>query len=283
MIKKIACIFTAALVLSAAARADNWDLGQNALTIGAGDVDWTISPDFHGTKLLLGGRYVFQRAAATAYDQPDAEILKYRIDLADFQYGGSSTDLEYVVAGFTYWTYQHKKDEIKPRQFNTKRTQLELLQVNASFDDSLGVDYYYELNAGKIGRFWTYKHSADSAFRFTFGLNGSLGWAWASSKDPRYADVSNPTLGLWNVFIFEHVRWGQFYIDSRVVDGYTFGEPKSTKSREADVRFGIRRDFGENLALDFFGEKRSFHFAAFDIPDLYTKARRIALEATYKF
>ena len=55
-------------------------------------------------------------------------------------------------------------------------------------------------------------------------------------------------MGLWDVFIFEHERWGQFYIDS-----YTFGE------------------------------KRSFHYAVFNIPDLYTKARRIALELTYKF
>ena len=280
---KFSLLLAASLVIPSTVHADNWDLGRDSLKIGIADVDWTISDKFHGTKLLLGGRYSFVREPATEYEQPDAEILKYRVDLAQFQVGDSETDLEYAVLGFTYWTYQHKKDEIKPRRFNTERTQLELLQVNASFDDSLGVDYYYELNAGRIGRFWAYKRSADSAFRFTFGLSGSLGWAWASSKDPRYADVSNPTLGLWNVFIFEHMRWGQFYVDSRVIDGYTFGEPKSTKSREANVRFGIRRDFGENLALDFFGEKRSFHFAAFDIPDLYTKARRIALELTYKF
>lgn len=281
--KRIYLLYYSALFITSTVQADNWDLGQNSLTIGIGDIDWTISDKFHGTKLLLGGRYVLQREAATAYEQPDADILKYRFDLAQFQVGDSDTDLEYAVLGFTYWTYQDKKDQIKPRRFNTNRTQLELLQFNASFDDSLGVDYYYELNAGRIGRFWTYTRSANSAFRFTFGLSGSLGWAWANSKDPRYADVSNPTMGLWNVFIFEHVRWGQFYVDSRVISGYTFGEPKSTTSREANARFGIRRDFGENLALDFFGEKRSFHYAAFDIPDLYTKARRIALELTYKF
>ncbi len=281
--KKIQIFFTAALLIASTAQADNWDLGQNSLTVGIGDVDWTISPDFHGTKLLLGGRYVFKREAATAYKEPDAEILKYRIDLQDFQYGDSPTDLEYVVAGFTYWTYQKKKDLASAKSFHTERTQLELLQVNASFDDSLGVDYYYELNAGKIGRFWAYKWSDSSPFKITFGLNGSLGWAWASSIDPRYADVSNPTMGIWNLLIFEHERWGQFYVDSRVISGYTFGEPKSTTSREANARFGIRRDFGDQLALDFFGEKRSFHYAAFDIPDLYTKARRIALELTYKF
>lgn len=90
-------------------------------------------------------------------------------------------------------------------------------------------------------------------------------------------------MGLWNVLIIGHERWGQFYIDSRVVSGYTFGEPRQTLSREANARFGIRKDFTDKLALDFFGEKRSFHFSAFDIPDLYTKARRIALELTYKF
>jgi len=281
--RKIIAIILTGLLAASSAHADNWDLGQNSVSLGIADVDWTVSPIFHGTKLLLGGRYVFSRKAATAYKQPDAEILKYRIDLADFQYGDSSTDLEYVVAGFTYWTYQKKNDVISAKSFHTVRDQLELLQLNASFDDNLGIDYYYELNAGKIGRFWAYKWSDSSPFKITFGLNGSLGWAWASSKDPRYADVSNPTMGFWNALIFEHERWGQFYIDSRVVSGYTFGEPKSTTSREANARFGIRRDFANNLALDFFGEKRSFHYAAFDIPDLYTKARRIALELTYKF
>jgi len=273
------CFF---LIMASTSRADNWDLGQNSASIGIADVDWTIDPKFHGTKLLLGGRYIFVREPATAYKEPDAEILKYRVDLQDFQYGDSETDLKYVIAGFTYWTYQNKKDYGSAGSFHTVRDQLELLQVNAGFDDSLGVDYYYELNAGKIGRFWAYKWSDSSPFKITLGLNGSLGWAWASSKDPRYADVSNPTMGIWNLLIFEHERWGQFYVDSRIISGYTFGEPKSTTSREANARFGIRRDFGDKLALDFFGEKRSFHYAAFDIPDLYTKARRIALELTYK-
>lgn len=281
--KKYILIAATAIFTTSSVLADNWDLGQNSVSVAIADVDWTVSPDFHGTKLLLGGRYVFSREAAAAYEQPDAEILKYRIDLQDFQYGDSATDLEYVVAGFTYWSYQKKQDIKTAGRFNTVRDQLELLQLNASFDDNLGVDYYYELNAGKIGRFWAYKWSDSSPFKITLGLNGSLGWAWANSKDPRYADVSNPTMGIWNVLIIGHDSWGQFYVDSRVISGYTFGEPKSTISREANARFGIRRDFGHNLALDFFGEKRSFHFAAFDIPDLYTKARRIALELTYKF
>lgn len=276
-------ILAVTLLFAASAAADNWDLGQNSVTLGIADIDWTISDVFHGTKLLVGGRYSFSREAATDFNQPDAEILRYRIDLTEFQVGDSDTDLEYAVLGFTYWTYQKKENETEAGRFRTERTQLELLQVNASFDDSLGVDYYYELNAGKIGRFWQYRGSDNSPFSFTFGLNGSLGWAWASSIDPRYTDVSNPTLGLWNVFIFAHDRWGQFYIDSRVVSGYTFGEPKQTMSREASARFGLRRDFGDKLALDFYGEKRSFHFTGFDIPDTYNKARRIALEATYKF
>lgn len=273
----------ATLLVVSSPAADPWDLARNSVALGIADVDWTISDEFHGTKLLLGARYHFSREAATAFDQPDADILRYRIDLTEFQVGDSKTGLEYAVAGFTYWTYQKKQAAATVGKFSTERTQLELLQVNASFDDSLGVDYYAELNVGKIGRFWTYRHSDSSPFSFTFGLNGSLGWAWASSLDARYGDVTNPTMGLWNVFIFGHDRWGQFYVDSRVVSGYTFGEPKSTTSREALARFGIRRDFGDNLALDFYGEKRSFHFAAFDIPDLYTKARRIALELTYTF
>jgi hypothetical protein len=282
MMKKLIASLVTGLLACSSVVADNWDLGQDALVLGIADVDWTVSPTFHGTKLLLGGRYVFRREDASAFDRPEADILKYRLD-AHLQVGDTSTDLEYAVLGFTYWTYQNKKDFRTAGKFNTVRDQIEIGQLKASFDDNLGVDYYYELNAGRIGRFWAYKGSDNSAFKFTLGLNGSLGWAWANSKDPRYADVSNPTVGLWTVFIFEHVRWGQFYVDSRVVSGYTFGEPKSTTSREANARFGIRRDFANNLALDIFGEKRSFHFAAFDIPDSYNKARRIAVELTYKF
>ena len=281
--RKISLTIAGTLLLASSASADNWDLCQNSARVGIADVDWTISPIYHGTKLLLGGRYSFLREPATAYEQPDAEILKYRIDLTNFQVGDSQTDLEYVVAGFTFWTYQKKEENLPAGKFATERTQRELLQLNASFDDSLGVDYYAEFNAGRIGRFWKYQWPNGSPVYLTFGLNGSLGWAWASSKDTRYADVSNPTLGLWNVLIIGHERWGQFYVDSRVVSGYTFGEPKSTTSREANARFGLRRDFSDHIALDFYGEKRSFHFAAFDIPDLYTKARRIALELTYKF
>ncbi len=280
---KLSLTLAATVFFSTSAAADRWDLARNSVTLGIADVDWTISDEFHGTKLLVGGRYHFSQEAATAFDQPDADILRYRVDLTEFQVGDSKTGLEYAVAGFTYWTYQKKQAAARAGQFSTERTQLELLQVNASFDDSLGVDYYYELNAGRIGRFWKYRRSDNSAFSFTFGLNGSLGWAWASSKDPRYTDVSNPTMGLWNVFIFGHDRWGQFYVDSRVMSGYTFGEPKQTLSREASARFGIRKDFANNLAVDFFGEKRSFHFAGFDIPDTYNKARRIALELTYTF
>ncbi len=274
----VSCLFSISLAM-----ADNWDIGQNSLAIGVAGIDWTVSPDFHGTKLLLGGRYVIASESATAYGQPDAEILKYRLDISDFQVGDSETGLEYAVLGFTYWSYQKKSDIASSKSFNTVRDQLELLQLNAGFDDSLGVDYYYELNAGKIGRFWAYRWSDSSPFKITFGLNASLGWVWASSMDSRYADVSNPTMGIWNVLILEHEQWGQFYVDSRAITGYTFGEPKSTTSREANARFGIRKDLSDNLALDFFGEKRSFHFSAFDIPDLYTKAKRIALELTYKF
>ena len=282
IMKKYISIITAGLLMTFSAMADNWDLGQNSLKLGVGEVDWTVSDKYHGTKLLLGGRYVFSRDDGGAYDQPDAEILKYNVN-AHLQVGDSETDLEYAVLGFTYWTYQKKNDFKSAGRFNTVRDQLELGQVIASFDDSLGVDYYYELNVGRIGRFWAYKRSDNSPISITLGLSASLGWAWANSTDPRYADVSNPTNGIWNVLIIEHERWGQFYVDSRVNAGYTFGEPKSTTSREANARFGIRRDFSNNLALDIFGEKRSFHYAAFDIPDSYNKARRLAVELTYKF
>ena len=58
---KISLLAAGTLFLCSTANADNWDLAQNSLTIGIADVDWTIDPKFHGTKLLLGGRYIFTR------------------------------------------------------------------------------------------------------------------------------------------------------------------------------------------------------------------------------
>jgi hypothetical protein len=75
LMNKFSLLLAASLVVTSTVHADNWDLGQNSVSIGIADVDWTVSPDFHGAKLLLGGRYVFSREAATAYEQPDAEIL----------------------------------------------------------------------------------------------------------------------------------------------------------------------------------------------------------------
>jgi hypothetical protein len=281
MMKKLYTLIAASLLVSTSASADNWDLTQDSVTLGIADIDWTVDPKYHGTKLLVAGRYVISHEDATKYDK-DAELVKHIVH-ADLQIGDSDTGLEYGIVDYTFWAYQKKQEFKSSGNFNTVRDQLELGKVMASVDDTLGVDSYIELTAGRVGRFWAYKGSDNSKFKFTFGLNGSLGWAWTEAADPAYGSVSNPTLGLWNVIIFEFDRIGQFYIDSRVVSGYTFGEPKQTLSREANARFGYRKDFANNIALDVFGEKRSFHFAAFDIPDQYNKARRIAVEASYKF
>ena len=83
----------------------------------------------------------------------------------------------------------------------------------------------------------------------------------------------------------EHKDWGRVYTDDRIVAGYTLGSPATgdATSREARVRFGYDKRFGNRLKLDVFLEKRSFNFADPVLPDLYTKAKRYGAEIAYLF
>jgi hypothetical protein len=269
--------------------ADNWDLASNSFRLGIADVGWTVIDEYQGTKLLLDADLVFDRVVQPVSNNKSREQLKYLFD-AHLQFGNSQSDLDYAVLAYTYQAYQINRTLTSSRSIQIVRDQLELVKLITGYDATLNVDYYTELEAARIGRFWSYRPSDSSSFTLTLGLSGSLGWAWAESVDTRYASVSNPVLGYWNVLALEHRKLGQLYLDRYIKIGFNFGEPDATNSRTGNLRFGYRKDFSGCLALDIFAEKRSFLFSTFNSPnssttnyDLYDKTKRFGVEMVCQF
>ena len=270
------------MLTASTAMADNWDLARNSLRLGVANVGWTVSEDFQTKKLLLDAGLVFERVDQPANGDKSREQLNYLFD-ARLEFGNTPKKLDYTVLAFTYRAYQISRNLMSSRSVQIVRDQLELVKLITGYDHTLNVDYYTELEAGRLGRFWSYRPFDKSSFTLTLGLNASLGWAWTSSIDTRYASVSNPVMGIWNVLILEHRRWGQIYFDRRVKNGLDFGTPDETNSREANLRFGYRKDFTGCVALDIFAEKRSFLYSSFDMPDLYDKTKRVGVEMICQF
>ena len=262
--------------------ADNRDLSENEFRIGVADVGWTVIEQYQGTKLLLDAHLVFDRVDEPANENKDKERLNYLFD-AHLQFGDYQNRLDYLALAYTYRAYQINRNLLSARSLQIVRDQVELAKLIAGYDDTLNIDYYAELQAGRVGRFWSYRPSGRSSFTFTLGLNASLGWAWVESVDQRYAPVSNPVIGLWSMLALEHGSLGQLYVDRRTKNGFNFGIPNQTNSREANLRFGYRKDFSGCVALDIFAEKRSFLFAAFDMRDLYDKTSRYGMELLCRF
>ena len=281
-LKLLILVFSGLVVVITTTKADNWDLGKNSLRLGIAEVGWTVIEEYQGTKLLLDADLVFERASKPVNVNESREKLKFLFD-ARLQFGNYQNSLDYAVLAWTYWAYQINRKPLSSRSFQTVRDQLELGKLIAGYDDTLNIDYYTELEAGRLGRFWSYQYSNSSSFTITLGLNASLGWAWVESVDKRYAPVSNPVVGFWNVLLLEHNKLGQLYLDRRVKNGFNFGLPNETNSREGNIRYGYQKDFSGCMALDVFAEKRSFTFKAFNMPDLYDKTKRFGVELICRF
>lgn len=262
--------------------ADNWDLARNSLRLGIANIGWTVSKEFQTKRLLLDADLVFERAEQLVNENKSKAQLKYLFD-AHLQFDDNPNILDYTELSFTYLAYQINRNLLSSHSFQIVRDQLELVKFINGYDDTLNIDYYTELEAGRVGRFWSYRPSDNSSFTITFGMNASLGWAWAKSVDKRYASASNPVMGFWNVLMLEHGRLGQLYVDRYIKNGFNFGTPDQTNARQGNLRVGYRKDFSGCLALDFFAEKRSFTFSSFDMPDLYDKTKRFGIEILCQF
>lgn len=270
------------MLIASTAMADNWDLTRNTLRLGIANVGWTVSEDFQTKKLLLDTNFVFERLDSSADEGKITEQLNYLFDV-HLQFGNNPDKLDHAVVAYTYRAYQVSRNLRSSRSIQIVRDQLELASLITGYDDTLNVDYYTELEAGRVGRFWSYRPSDKSSFTVSLGLNASLGWAWTESVDTRYASVSNPVMGFWNVLILEHGRLGQLYFDRRVKNGFHFGIPDQSSAREANIRFGYRKDFSNCIAVDIFAEKRSFQYSSFDMPDLYDKTKRFGAQVVCQF
>lgn len=288
---KLIALLTASLIAASAAWADEWDINQNFVDVGAVDASWTIDPaKYEGTKTLINARYTLARNMVETVQPEDgcppiapAERLIGVLD-GDFQFGDSDTGLEYVVVAATALAYQ-RNTELKAKKFMRVRETLEWGQLLYSRDDPLGVDYYVQLTAARGGLTWAYKRSENSQWTFLLGVKFSVGWAWASSFDPVYKNVDNVIIGSYQQAALVHEFWGRFYADGRVVDGTTIDSPpvNGSLTREAIIRSGYNKVFRSGLTVDIFAEKRSFNFSDTVIPSLYTKERRLGLEVGYQF
>ena len=264
------------------ALADNWDLARNSLRLGVADADWTVVEQYQGVKLLLDAHLVFQRDNHLSNHVTEEQHMKYLFD-AHLQFGHYKNALDYAMIGYTYRGYQRKRELESSRKFQNVRDQMELGRFVFGYDDTLNIDYYAEIAAGRIGQFWAYRHSDNSPFKLTLGINASLGWAWTESVDRRYAPVSNPVMGIWTILALDHERFGQLYFDRFTNNGFNIGDPAQTNSRQARIRFGYRKEVSRCMALDIFMEKRSMLYAAFDMPDLYDKTQRVGIDLVCQF
>jgi hypothetical protein len=113
----------------------------------------------------------------------------------------------------------------------------------------------------------------------------SGGYSWADSVDETYQEVSNLIVGSALRASVAHEGWGDVYLQQRVVNGFTVSSPArgGAVSREARFRFGYTRRMSNCLVMDLFVEKRSFNFSDPQLPDLYTKSRRIGAELGCSF
>jgi hypothetical protein len=87
---------------------------------------------------------------------------------------------------------------------------------------------------------------------------------------------------------FGHSKWGQFYTEDSVVEGFLFRSPSSATSRkpttrEEPLRGGRFNKFKSGWTLNLYSEKRSFNIDVPSEPNLYSKARCIGSQIGYQF
>lgn len=272
-------------VLPAAYAADAWDINEDYAGIALAEAHWTIDQAFPGTKVILDGRYSLRRrmgrerprACDCGEPLPGAERLRNTFG-AHLQWGKGETGLEYGIVTFTLRGSQRDYAPVAEAGFHTRRDTLEWGILTVSKDEPLGIDSYVELDLARASRTWQYSLPR-SPWRFSIGVNGAAGYAWADSENETYDDVSNMTIGSWAKGTVSRGRWGTLYLEQRVVNGWTFSSPArgGTVQREARARAGYVNRLRGCLTIEVFAEKRSFNFTDPNQTDLYTKSKRVGV------
>lgn len=263
---------------------DSWDLNENYLNFAIADAAWTIDEDFPGTKLIVGARYSmaqdtvpYPAGGCDCVVRPGVRGMWGTL-ASHLQWGEGESGLEHgYLSVMTRSLLRNYVPE--SGRLSTLRDSLEWGGVLVGKDDPLGVEDYTEITVARLGRTWAYGMRR-SAWTALLGLGASAGHAWATSTDPLYSDVSNPTLGAWFTLGLHHPRWGRAYVEQRVINGFTFSSPSAgdSTSRVARFRFGYLFRLHGCLGMELFVDKRSFNFSDHRLPDLYTKSRRIGAE-----
>jgi hypothetical protein len=117
------------------------------------DNGWTSAFDYQGSKLLLDADLVFNRIDQPVNENKSVEQLDFMFD-AHLQFGNYQDHLDYYVVAFTYRAVQTNRNLLSSHSFQIVRDQLELGKFVIGQDHTLNVDYYAELQAGRVCRFW---------------------------------------------------------------------------------------------------------------------------------
>lgn len=260
---------------------DPWNVTQNFLSVSVADANWTINEDFPGTKLIFDGRYALRKEIVEPKTKDcDCAVPppKQRVIGAlrgHLQWGEGETALEYARLSFSAVADQRDYAAV-PGRLTAVRDMYEWGVVQGGKDDPLGVDYYGELVLARFARTWA-RAPRSSPWWVILGLEGSVGYSWSESDNEFYESVSNPIVGTSVRASLNRSGMGSIYLQQRIINGFGFSSParSGAVSREARFRFGYLHRFNSCLALDLFVEKRSFNFSDPQLPDLYTKSKRV--------
>jgi hypothetical protein len=262
---------------------DSWDINENYFGAAVAQEDWTVNDAFHGTKLLLNGRYSLHRsemdreiADCPCNPPPPAPFRMIGTVAASAQWG--DRDLERAYLGVSAVSLQRNFEAISGG-WRPLRDSLELGVVVHGMDDPLGVDSYTEITLARAGRTWGWIPREKPYIVFA-GFGVSAGYAWADSVADEYNDVSNPILGGWVTLGISRPKWGKLYVEQRAVNGFQFSSPSAggSTSREARFRFGFIKKISSCMSVEVFIDKRSFNFSDHRLADRYSKAKRTGVE-----
>lgn len=290
MIRKIWQI--SILLMPLAAQAEAWLYDKTYLTGGlAYESKMPDEDKFEGVKLVLAGRHIISGEDLTVDEKRlcceiPAKPFVYRGVLnGKLQFGIDGNGLEYASLGLTPWAKMWEPGVESDDSFQARRDLLEIGVTRYVKDKPLELEDYLELGFFRAGRLGEYKPSPDSAWTFDIGVQAAAGWAWARSESKEYSRVSNPYAGIYGDLAIQHDRFGSIYFVGRFINGFSFSNPSRgyPTAREANVRSGYAKMFGDNLKLDVYWQKRSFYFDEGDLPSLYTWVRTYGAELNWYF
>ena len=286
------CLFFALWLLSSAALAQDWILRERSASVAlATEAKMPDEDEYKGTKLFLEGRYLMKSEQLEASERRKCCVLPSRptefFGLLDgaVHIGLEGSGLEFISLGLTPWGRLYEPGTESEKDWRATKDILKAGATRYIKDEPLELDHYLEVALGQAGRLIEYRPSAESPHRVMFGVQASAGWAWARSENKAYSSVSNPFAGIYLGLNYNHDEWGEVYIKSRFVNGFSFSNPSRghPTAREAVVSAGYRLALSERMYLHLFWEKRSFYFDEADLPSLYSWVRTYAAELAWRF